>query len=91
MAACNTTQVAFPASKTPQSCNRLTRMDFSVAFNKDDVRSYADSSRYEIHDFGVLVVTDETGKRLHVSPVGWLWVEDQEPKSAHARMTKNPT
>jgi hypothetical protein len=64
-------------------------MDFKVAFTEDDVRSYANSSRYEIHDFGVLVVTDETGKRLHVSPLGWFWVEDQEPKSAHARMAVN--
>ena len=64
-------------------------MDFNVAFTEDDVKSYANSSRYEIHDFGILVVTDETGKRLHVSPRGWIWVEDQEPKSAHARMAAN--
>ncbi len=51
-----------------------------------DVRSYSYSSRDEIHDFGILVVTDPTGNRLDASPQGWLWVEDQEPKAAHARM-----
>ena len=66
-------------------------MDFKVAYTRDDVRSYANNSRYEIHDFGVLVVTDDTGKRLHLSPPGWCWVEDQEPRSAHARMAENPT
>jgi hypothetical protein len=65
-------------------------MDFKVAFTEDDVASYSGSSRYEIHDYGVLVVTGETGNRLHLSPQGWLWVEDQEPRSAHARMTEEP-
>ncbi len=62
-------------------------MDFKVAYSVVDIASYAGDSRYEIHDFGVLVVTDETGKRRHLSPQGWLWVEDAEPKSAHARMS----
>lgn len=66
-------------------------MDFQVVFNDYDTRSYTGNSRYEIHDFGVLVVTDETGHRLHLSPHGWLSVQDQEPKSGHARMTHPPT
>lgn len=38
------------------------------------------NSRYEIHDVGILVVTDETGKRLLVSPLGWFWVEGRNPE-----------
>jgi hypothetical protein len=65
-------------------------MEFRVAFTNEEEISYSGASRYEIHDFGILVVTDEAGNRLHLSPRGWLRVEDQEPKSAHARMTEEP-
>ena len=62
-------------------------MDFTVAFADNMTTSFTGDSTYEIHSFGVLIVIDETGRRLHLSPTGWLCVEDQEPKSAHARFS----
>jgi hypothetical protein len=60
-------------------------MDFRVTFTGEKFTEFTGSSSYEVRDFGILVVTDESGKRLHLSPAGWLAVEDQEPQSGHAR------
>ena len=82
-----------PAQQRSSACPPLShlehteQMDFTVAFADNMTTSFTGDSTYEIHSFGVLIVIDETGRRLHLSPTGWLCVEDQEPKSAHARFS----
>jgi hypothetical protein len=38
---------------------------------------FGDRASYNFNNHGLLVITDDNGKRLTYSPMGWVRIEDQ--------------